>query len=553
MNNQIICPQILIVKTCNKNKVNSSYNKKSGILLLSLIFFKMKRFKSLIGGVIVMALLAVSIPMALADDPIPMAQVDFVVRGATSIGVKDAEVYVYVYNETTTAYELYSGPHITADNAGRANNVPIPIGATFFGIAYDQDDNVYADSNYTFENIWTVIDADNIQNVDTGSTRLAYVHMYPGLYEAIEPTFADPVADPDPVIDPDATGDPDTTTEDDLVWGGGYGSEIEVAVAAAVPIEVEITVYNNERDPIENVQVYAYVTDFGIYSSDTTDGAGRTNEITVPEGYEFYAIAYDEDGTTYGGTYDTYFDRENYWVAHSEAGGETIENVSTGLTRIPYLHLYPYEFIPTEGGDSTGTGAAFDADTFECGGFPDAIYADITPEECTAISYVYANGIFTGTDAGYLEWNRPINRAEVTKVMVEAFDIPEAIDPDLIRLFPDVPLTGPWYSSYIYRARQHEIVDGYLDGYFRPANTINRVELLRIFIEASGVDYSEIPTTYTFWHDITVDPEPQWFMGYANYAFFNDLLDNDGNLYPAKAMTRMDVIRLMYRASLFEA
>lgn len=514
----------------------------------------MKRFKSLIGGVIVMALLAASIPMALADDPIPMAEVDFVVRGATSIGVEGAEVYVYVYNETTMTYELYSGPHITADNAGRANNVPVPIGATFFGVAYDQDDNVYADSNYTYENIWTVIDADHIQNVDTGSTRLAYVHMYPGLYEAIEPTFADPdpAVDPDPAGSPDpvTTGDPDTTTGPDLVWGGGSGSEIEVAVAAAAPIEVEITVYNNERDPIENAQVYAYVTDFGIYSSDTTDGAGRTQEITVPEGYEFYAIAYDEEGTTYGGTYDTYFDRENYWVAHSEAGGETIENVSTGLTRIPYLHLFPAELVP--GGFSTegDSEAVFDPVTFECGGFPDAIYADVTPEECAAIEYVHGEGIFSGTDAGYLEWNRPINRAEVTKVMVEAFDIPEAIDPDLLRLFPDVPLTGPWYSSYVYRARQHEIVDGYLDGYFRPENTINRVEMLRIFIEASGVDYSDIPITYTFWHDITVDPEPQWFMGYANYAFFNDLLDNDGNLYPAEPMTRMDVIRLLYRASL---
>ena len=137
---------------------------------------------SLIAG-----LLMIAMPVALAVET--MGQVDFVVRGADSIGVKDAEVYVYVYNNTSAQYELYSGPHITADAAGRANNVPIPIGAQFFGVAYDMDDNVYADSNYSYENIWTVTDADHIQNVQTASTRLAYVHIYPGLYEAIEPTF----------------------------------------------------------------------------------------------------------------------------------------------------------------------------------------------------------------------------------------------------------------------------------------------------------------------------------------------------------------------------
>lgn len=513
----------------------------------------MNHFKSLLASMLSAALIIASIPMALAVET--MAEVDFVVRGTNSIGVQDAEVYVYVYNEANSAYELYSGPHITFDGAGRVNNVEIPVGSRFFGIAYDLDGNVYADSNYSYENIWIVTDEDHIQNAETGSNRLAYVHMYPGLYEAIEPTFeedSEPVTDPDPVDDTTTEPDPDpvddTTPEPVLI-----DSEFESEVTDAPAIEVEITVYNNERDPIEGAQVYVYVTDFGIYSQDLTGGAGRTDEITVPVGYPFYAIAYDESGTTYGGTYDFYYDRENYWTASVTDTSELIENVSTGLTRIPYLHLFPQEMIPAGHSAEGDAESTFDPDTYECADFPDAIYSSVSPEECAAIEYVHDAGIFSGTDAGYLEWNRPINRAEVTKVMVEAFDVSEAIDFELLRLFPDVPVSGPWYSTYVYRARQNEIVDGYLDGYFRPENTINRVELLRIFIEASGVDYSATPTNYTFWHDITVDSPPQWFMGYANYAFFNDLLNNDGNLYPAEPMTRMDVIRLLYRASLTEA
>ncbi|MBU0727253.1 S-layer homology domain-containing protein, partial [Patescibacteria group bacterium] len=169
-------------------------------------------------------------------------------------------------------------------------------------------------------------------------------------------------------------------------------------------------------------------------------------------------------------------------------------------------------------------------------------------EECTAIEYVQTNGIFSGTAEGNLELDREINRAEVTKVMLEAFGIGEGTTSNTV--FPDVPLEGEWFSTYVYRALNNEIVGGYPDGYFRPANTINRVELIRIFLEASGADYSTVPTNYTLWHDVTVTPDTQWFIAYANYAFFNDLLDNNGNLNPAQAMTRMDVIRLLYRSSL---
>lgn len=513
----------------------------------------MNRFKIFSALALTMALLALSIPSTFAVTD--TAEVDFVVRGTDSIGVENAEVYVYVLNEDEGVYELYSGPHITADAAGRANNVPIPIGATFFGVAYDEDDNVYADSNYTYENIWTVIDADHIQNIETGSTRLAYVHMYPGLYEAIEPTFADPDATPDPASDPASTGDPtpDDTSTGDPASSDAPGSPdasdpiLAADVTAAPSYEVEVTVYDEFRNPIEDAKVYLYVTDFGIYSEDTTDGAGRTQAITAPIGYEFYAIATTEAGGTYGGTYDFYFDRPNYWTS---ADGETIENVSTGLIRIPYLHLYPEEFVSTVAAEDAGGEAAFDPSTYECGGFPDAIYDHLTPEECVAIAYVHDEGIFTGTDAGLLEWNRPINRAEVTKVMLEAFDVPAPMTAGPSKIFPDVPLVGEWYSNYVYDALASDIVGGYPDGYFRPANTINRVELLRIFIEASGVSLASTPTTFTFWHDVAVNADTQWFIGYGNYAFFNDLLDNDGNLYPAEPMTRMDVIRLLYRASL---
>lgn len=328
-------------------------------------------------------------------------------------------------------------------------------------------------------------------------------------------------------------------------------------LALAIPTEneVEVTVYDNNRDPIKGAQVLIYAIQpdetYALYSGPVaTSGAGRTDGLMMPVGISFYATATDDEAKTYGGTYDYYFNRANYWISED---GETIENIETGTKRIPYLHLYPevMEPDPVYEDDETPAHETFDPKTHECGGFPDAIYADLTPELCDAVSYVKEKGIFTGTDEGLIELNRPINRAEVTKVMIEAFGIELLLDVSTVEKFPDV-LSDEWYTNYIYTARHNAIVGGYPDGLFRPSNTINRVELLRIFIEASGEDYSEIPTSFTFWHDIEVNPETEWFVHYGNIAFYKDWLENDGNLNPGEPMTRADVIRLLYRAGLIE-
>lgn len=460
----------------------------------------------------------------------PETEVDVVVRGSTeeSTFIANAEVRIFVYDEEALEFVPYGATAFT-NSAGRANNMLVLTGAVFYAIAYDGMGNLYASSGSSYPNRWIGTDPDTIENVSTGSKRgPAYIHLYPG-----EDTAAlEAEAEEDPVM-PDPAEDPS-------VPGGGV---------PAAGFEVEVTVYNNNRDPIVGAQVWVYVSEAGetIYSGPvTTGGAGRTDGLLAPLGSAFYAIATDSNGQTYGGKYDYYFNRANLWV--SSDGGETIKNLETGTTRIPYLHLYPEEMNPVPPA-YIGEPEDFDPVTYECGGFPDAIYSDLTPELCEAIDYVKREGIFTGTGDGLIELNRPINRAEVTKVMVEAFEVDILADVSAVAKFPDVPL-GEWFSNYIYTARHNNIVGGYPDGYFRPTDTINRVELLRIVIEASGGDFSESPTNFTFWHDVEVNSSTQWFIAYANVAFYNDWLDNDGNLYPAQPMTRADVIRLMYRAGI---
>lgn len=456
-------------------------------------------------------------------------EVDVVVRSSTeeSTFITNAEVFMYILNEISGEFEVY-GESVFTNSAGRANNMMVPWDSTFYTIAYDSGDNVYASSGSTaFSNRWYAVDEDTIRNISIDSIRSpAYIHLYPGedMVALAEGAAAD--GEPGEESTPESTPDP----------------------AIEESIELEVTVYNNNRDPIEGAQVFVYVSEAGeyIYSGPVaTGGAGRTDGLMIPVGVQFYAIATDSDGQIYGGKYDYYYNRANFWVAQDT---ETIENMETGTTRIPYLHLFPEEMNPVPPG-YTGDTEDFDPATYECGGFPDAHYFDLTPELCEAVDYVKREGIFTGTGDGLIELNRPINRAEVTKVMIEAFDIDLLADVSAVAKFPDVPL-GQWYSNYVYNARYNSIVGGYPDGYFRPENTINRVELLRIFIEASGEDYSDVPTNFTFWHDVEVNAGTQWFIQYGNVAFYNDWLENDGNLNPAQSMTRADMIRLMYRSGL---
>ena len=456
------------------------------------------------------------IPLANAAD----IEVEFVVRGEESIAVEGATVSAFVRNESTGIFEQY-GSSVVSNGAGRAD-IMVPAGVTFFGKA-TKDSVVYAQSDKEWANIWEANADGSIHNPDSGSTRsYGYVHLYPGVDEEM---ITEPIAVSDP--------EPEEEFPDTVIPSGG--------------MELEATVWDTHRNVLPGADVYIYLSNGTLYSGPVeTGGAGRTDGLMIPIAQEFYAIGYDDDGTSYGGTYDTYYDRPNYWISND---GETIENTSTGQSSLPYLHLHPEERIALPTG-YTGAPEAFDAASYECGDFPDAVYADISPEECEAIEYVRTAGIFTGTSLGTLDLNRPINRAEVTKVMVEAFDVPLLSDTSSVTQFPDVP-QDTWFTSYVYTARDQEIVDGYPDGLFRPTNTINRVELLRIFIEASGASMSAIPTSYTFFHDIEVNDGTQWFIGYANFAFFNNLLDHDGSLRPSQPMTRLDVIRLLYRAEDF--
>ncbi len=184
----------------------------------------------------------------------------------------------------------------------------------------------------------------------------------------------------------------------------------------------------------------------------------------------------------------------------------------------------------------------FSANQQDCAGFSDVSYNDPI---CPAITYVKNEGIFDGYADGTFRPGDIINRAETTKVILLGFNIPILPDDGTDLGFSDV-IINAWYMTYL-RTGQHEgIIEGYGDGTFKPDQQVNKVEMLKIFLETSGVDLTGVVSTTDPYNDT---PNDVWYSKYVQFSKDYALVDADasGNFYPAEGMERGNVAKLFYR------
>ncbi|MGE3279072.1 MAG: beta-propeller domain-containing protein [Candidatus Altimarinota bacterium] len=116
------------------------------------------------------------------------------------------------------------------------------------------------------------------------------------------------------------------------------------------------------------------------------------------------------------------------------------------------------------------------------------VYADYEYKD--SIEYLKTNNIVQGYEVEGQEENqfRPdyqINRAELTKIMVEAQFTAAEIDACLEKIsgdtvhFSDVKKED-WFAKYVCMAKEKGIIDGYPDGTFKPTQPVNFAEAAKI-------------------------------------------------------------------------
>lgn len=177
-----------------------------------------------------------------------------------------------------------------------------------------------------------------------------------------------------------------------------------------------------------------------------------------------------------------------------------------------------------------------------------AYFSDVLPghPNYEAINYVQREGIVNGYPDGTYHPDSVINRAELTKIVIEANFTGTAVyycDPYSIYSYSDASKNS-WYSKYLCLATQHKIVSGYSDGTFRPDNTITFVEAAKIIAETSlfkrGIKQ----------YDRQLPPGNggPWYSAYVEYLKQKNAMPTTIDRLDKK-ITRGEVAEIIYRLS----
>ena len=181
--------------------------------------------------------------------------------------------------------------------------------------------------------------------------------------------------------------------------------------------------------------------------------------------------------------------------------------------------------------------SAYDTPSNESG-FNNLMFSDVdlAHENYDAIYFLYNMDVIEGyaTDTEGIREYRPdnaINRAEFLKLLLTSTDV--AVDDNAESCFPDV-LAGEWFTPYVCKAKEEGWISGYPDNFFRPDQTVNEAEALKMLGEVMDWELCE---------EAIANAEA-WYSPYVDAAQnFNILIEEE----IANSMTRGDIAEMMFR------
>lgn len=180
-----------------------------------------------------------------------------------------------------------------------------------------------------------------------------------------------------------------------------------------------------------------------------------------------------------------------------------------------------------------------------------------------AINWMEKNGVVEGYADGTFGLNQKVNRAEFLKILYETMGTTN-YDYSVTVPFTDV-FAGDWYFHYIQKAYKDGVIAGYSDGTFKPNNSINLAEAVKIvtnaFVEVdmlygTGSAYSSCEYKYA---QNTAAPEAgfdttAWYWKFIYVADNLCIIPSTTNtagkwgIPLAREISRGDVSEMIYRA-----
>lgn len=170
---------------------------------------------------------------------------------------------------------------------------------------------------------------------------------------------------------------------------------------------------------------------------------------------------------------------------------------------------------------------------------PTIIFTDVGNAhlQATAIRHLKEQGIIQGYADGSFKSESTVNRAELMKILI-GDSLPSGTYENC---FKDVH--QEWFAPYICYGKGQGWVNGYEDDTFKPSQTVNRAEAIKMAIEVFDI---ELPET------VEIDPYTDtdkdiWFAPYVSIAKSKNLLSVNTHYQPSNGMTRGDISDIIYR------
>lgn len=152
-------------------------------------------------------------------------------------------------------------------------------------------------------------------------------------------------------------------------------------------------------------------------------------------------------------------------------------------------------------------------------------------DQSTALETIRALGIMVGDDKGDMKLNASVTRAEFVTMMTAASSYQDTIGVGSgVSLFKDVK-SGHWAGEYIKLAVEQNWMCGYVDGTFRPENTITLEEACTALLRLLGYDSGSLAGSF---------PSAQLSKAGA-IGLLDDVTASQG-----QTLTRRDCVTLFY-------
>ncbi len=265
-----------------------------------------------------------------------------------------------------------------------------------------------------------------------------------------------------------------------------------------------------------------------------SDGSYQKNQAEILK-----VVALDEDGNVtpvvnFGGTLSV---KAKEGVASFKPDRLAVNDFKNGVAEIKMTSAGPERIVVrAQNGALIGESGSISLED-------DRSFIDVSKAHPNyeAIKALEVQGIVSGYSDGSFQPGKTVNRVEALKMLMLAFDVEAG--PNGALPFTDTDQSA-WYASALSTALEKEIVKGYEDGSFKPSNTVNKAEYLKMLFETNGLKPNDDLKANPY-EDVPVNA---WYAGYAYLTNQKNLLDVQNNrLNAGLGMTRGDVAESIYR------